>query len=181
MAGQNKGYFIPTTQNFDAQAIMEEDVNSLKFKEIIVKLYQFTNQISQSVNSKASGYYNTQEFASGEMFYPNPSLSSTSVQKTFAAPRPVFKKVINFGTLPSSTSGSSVAHGITFGTNTTLVRLWGAATNTAGTSMIPLPYASATLNENISLYADGTNVYIKPGIDRSAYTKCNIIIEYLKN
>jgi len=181
MAGQNKGYFLPTTQAWDPSQINHMELNSPKFKEFLVNITQQLNRIAEQVNSKGSGLFNTQEFATGETFYPSPSVSSATNTKT--TPRPVFRKVINMlttGTLPN-TGTLTVAHGLTFNTSTTLVTLRGAANNAAGTSLIPLPYASPTLANNIELYADGTNIYIVTGSDRTSYTKCNIIVEFLKN
>jgi hypothetical protein len=178
---QNRGYFIPTTQNWDVTELYETDVNSEKFKEMFVRMYQNLNNMAQQVNLKSSGLYNMQEFASGETFYPSPSSSSTS--GTNPSPRPVFRKVLNMlpsGTLPN-TNTLTVAHGLTLTSGNTLTRLYGAATNTAGTSYIPIPYSSPTLADNIELYMDATNVYIKTGSNRTGYTKCNVVIEYLKN
>lgn len=181
MAGQNIGYFVPTTQSYNFSDIKEMGVGSDRFIEFLVKLCQQTNLISEQLNSKASGLYNTQEFVTGETFFPNPSLTSGS--STFLSSRPVFRKVLNMlptGTLPNAGT-LSVAHGLTFTSGTTGVKLYGAATNTAGTSIIPLPYASPTAGNNIELNADATNVNIITGSDRTAYTKCVVIIEFLKN
>lgn len=181
MAGQNKGYFIPTTQSYDVQEIYQTEVTSPKFKELMVRLYQNLNNVSQAVNQRGSGLYNTQEFASGETFFPSPANSSATT--TSAQPRPVFRMVINMlptGTLPN-TNTLTVAHGLTFTSAITATRIYGAATNAAGTSLIPLPYASPVLADNIELYVDATNVYIKTGSDRTGYTKCYVVLEYLKN
>lgn len=173
-----KGNFIPTTQNFDVQALYEADTSSAKFKELIVRLAQYVNQISANVNSKASGALSTQEVNTGATF-PS-SATVIPVQGKAITPRSIFSVLVKFGTLPNSTT-KSVAHGIAFDANSTLVRIYGGATNAAGTSLLPLPYASPVLNENISVYCDATNIYVKTGIDRTSYTKCNLIIEYLKN
>lgn len=181
MAFQNKGNFIPTTQSWDVTEIYQSDVNSPKFKELLVRMYQYLNLMAESVNNKTSGLYNSNEAASGDTFYPSASASSAS--DTRALPRPVFRRVLNMlptGTLPN-TGTLTVAHGLTFNSSTTIVRLYGAANNAAGTALIPIPYSSPVLVNNIELKADGTNVYIITGSDRTAYTKCNVVIEFLKN
>ena len=76
--GQNKGYFIPTTQSWDVTELMETDVNSQKFKELIIRLYQQINLVAQQVNNKGTGFYNKQEFATGETFFSSPGASSTT-------------------------------------------------------------------------------------------------------
>ena len=181
MAFQNRGNFIPTTQSWDVTELYQTDINSPKFKELLVRMYQNLNLMAESVNSKTSGYYNTNEAASGDTFFPSPSASSTTDIRALA--RPVFRQVINMlptGTLPN-TGTLTVAHGITFNSSTTLVRFYGAANNSTGTSLIPIPYSSPVLADNIELKADGTNIYIITGSNRTSYTKCNVIIEYLKN
>jgi hypothetical protein len=181
MAGQNRGDFITTTQSWDVTELKQMDVSSDKFKELFVRMYQQLNNMAQSINTKGSGRFNTQEFATGETFYPSPSISSAT--NANAAPRPVFRRVLNMlpsGTLPN-TGTLTVAHGLTFNSANTLTRLYGAATNAAGTSMIPIPYSSPTAANNIELYADATNIYLITGSNRTSYTKCNVIIEFLKN
>ena len=181
MAGQNRGDFITTTQSWDVTELKQMDVSSDQFRELFVRMYQQLNNMAQSINTKASGRFNTQEFATGETFYPSPSISSAS--NISAAPRSVFRRVVNMlptGTLPN-TGTLTVAHGLTFNSANTLTRLYGAATNAAGTSLIPIPYASPIAANNIELYADATNIYIVTGKDQTAYTKCNVIMEFLKN
>lgn len=178
MAGQNRGYFIPTTQSYDLSELYQTDVSSTKFKEFIIRLYQQMNLVAEQLNQRGSGLYNTQEFATGETFFPSTGLTSGSATKI--TPRSVFRKVLNFGSLPNTTTKSS-AHGLTLNSTSTLVKLYGAATNTAGTSFIPIPYASATAASVIELNADGTNINIVTGSDRTSYTKCVVIIEFLKN
>lgn len=181
MAGQNRGYFLPTTQALDVSELYQTDINSQKFKEFIANIINQLNNMAIQINSKGTGLHNTNEVATGETFYANPSLSSAG--NTYAAPRPVFRKVINMlpiGNLPNAGT-LTVAHGLTFNANTTLVKLTGSATNAAGTALIPLPYASPTAANNIELKSDNTNIYIITGNDRTSFTKCNVVIEFLKN
>lgn len=183
MAFQNRGNFIPTTQSWDVTELYQADINSPKFKELLVRMYQNLNLMAESVNNKTSGLYNTQEFASGDTFFTSPSASSTG--DTRALPRPIFRKVINFGALPAAMgSPKSVAHGITFNSGTSLVRLYGAATDPVAISMIPLPYTSGLVpTQSVGIKLDATNVIvtISPGSNFSMYTKAYIVIEFLKN
>jgi hypothetical protein len=122
------------------------------------------------LNQRDIGTYYPSEVVNGQQWI------TTSAQKPYQA----FRKVINFGTLPNATT-KSVAHGITFTTGSVVTRLYGVATNPVSTfSYLPLPYASPTLNQCIALNADGTNINIITGIDRTAYTVCYVVIEYLK-
>lgn len=172
----NPGLFIPTTSVFDIELMRKADVNSHEFKELLVRLYQNVNNIALALNQKDSGLYYQEEFVTGQVYFPNPSLSSTTQQQP--TPRPVFRKVINFGSLPN-TGSTSVAHGLTVTANFSFTRIYGAATDPS-TSFIPLPYASPTDADNIELSVDATNVTITTGSDRTGYTTCYVVLEYLK-
>ena len=172
------GAFIPTTQLWDVSEIYEQDIGDEKLKELLVRLYQNLNRMALSVNVKDSGYYDTQEFVTGQQFFPLPGLTSAGTR--FPDYRQTFRKVINFGALPN-TGTTNVAHGITCDANTIFTRIYGVATDpTGGFSYLPLPYASSTAANNIELSVTGTNVSITTGIDRTAYTVCYVIVEFLK-
>ena len=171
------GSYIPQTYPMDVSEIYTVDASSPAFKELIVRLYQNLNNIAIAVNNKDTGLYTTSEFVSSQQWYPNPALNSGTTQT--ATLRNVFRKVIPFGTLPN-TGTKSVAHGITFTANAQLTRLYGAATDPVGLTYIPLPYASPTAANNIELYANNTNIVVITGSNRSNYTACDIIIEYIK-
>lgn len=169
------GLYVPTTNVWDATSVQGADVN-----ELIVRLYQNINQIALSLNVKDTGYYDILELINGQQFFPNPAYSANTDVLPFY--RSVFRKVINFGALPNAGT-KSVAHGIEpIGLNNgfTFTRIYGTASNTAGQTYIPLPYASPTLNENIKLNVDGTNVNVTTAINYTAYTITYIILEYLR-
>jgi len=171
----NVGSFVPLLDVFDDQLIRQLDPDSEQFKEFLTRLRTNINNIAIALNTKDTGFYVTQSFVNGQVFFPNPSLgSSTPQQPTY---RQVYRKVINFGTLPNAAT-TSVAHGITTTAAFTFTRIYGCATN-PNTSFIPLPYASPTLNKNIELNADATNVNITTGIDRTAYTTTYVVLEYI--
>jgi len=178
----NTGSFVPLTNIWDVQRLQEVDVKSEEFKELLVRLYQNINNICLALNIKDVGYYTLSEFLNGQLFFPNPSLSSsTSQSPTY---RQVFRTVVNFGALPNA-GAKSVAHNIpiTPATPTTysFTRIYGAASNGATqTSFIPLPFSSSTLNQNIKLEVTNTNVVITTAIDYSSYTNTYVVLEYLK-
>lgn len=170
------GAFAPTTNVWDTTELENIDVTKPEFKELLIRLYQNINLICEVLNIKDSGYYYTTEFVNGQQFFPNPALNSGTSSSPIA--RPVFRQVVNFGSLPNATT-KSVAHGITVTARTTLTRLYAASTNTSALSYVPIPYASAS-NDNIELYMDATNVNITTNSNWSAYTITYVIIEYLK-
>lgn len=177
MAIRNPGQFIPTTTLLDVQEIRSVDVTSDEFKDLLVRLYQTTNSIALNLNVKDSGIYSLDEYVTGAEYFPNTGYSSSTAVNP--SPRQVFRKVINFGTLPNAGT-TNVAHGITVNANITFTRIYGCATNTAKTSFLPLPYSSTTLINNIELSVDNTNVSIITGIDRTSYTTCFVVLEYIK-
>lgn len=173
----NTGLFIGTTQIYD---LGKESVNS---KDFTVRLRQNLNNIVLALNIKDSGYYAQEEFVNGQLFYPDYTRvdSASTASSTY---RQVFRKVIDTGALPN-VGTSTTAHGITtlpaVG-NTTFIatRIFGCATDPVNRLFIPLPYSSPTLNQNISVYWDNTNVYITTGINMTAYTISHCVLEYIK-
>lgn len=185
MAGNqqtNTGSFVPLTNIWDVQRLQDVDINSEEFKELLVRLYQNINNICMALNIKDVGYYTLSEFLNGQLFFPNPALSSTTAQTPTY--RQVFRTVVNFGALPNAGT-KSVPHGIAINpvtpTTYSFTRIYGAASNgSAQNSFIPLPFASPTLNENIKLTVDNTNVNVTTAIDYSSYTICYLVLEYIK-
>lgn len=159
----NPNNLLPTT------FIIPEDE-----EEKDVKLRQYFNDIASATNTKDSGIYDAVETITGQQFFPTYSIN-TGANATY---RTVFRKVIDFGSLPGSGT-KSVAHGITFDTNTTTTKIYGSSTNPSS-SWIPLPYASPTLSNNIELRLNSTNVLITVGSNRSSFTRTFVVIEYIK-
>lgn len=174
----NFGAFIPSTYTWDVSQLHSVDVTAPEFKELLVRLYQNINNMLMAINLKDAGYYDTTEFLNGQVYFPDPSLNSTTEQ----APtyRQVFRKVINFGALPN-TGAKNVAHDIEITSNYSFTRIYGCATHPTASSFIPLPFASpVALNLAISLVVDDTNITITTGIDYSGYTACYVVLEYIK-
>lgn len=89
----------------------------------------------------------------------------------------IYRKVIDFGALPN-TADKAVNHNITNLDKILLIR----GTTTDGNGSNPLPYVSpSNIIFNIMLYATNTQVCIRTGSDRSAYTQTYIILEYTKS
>lgn len=167
--------FLPTTSIYDVDDIKEMKVDSPEFSELLVRLYQNTNLSALAINSRESGnYYNT-EVLSGGFYFPDPTATGDLARSS----RSVFRQTIDFGALPNA-GAKTVAHRITVPANMKLVHMYGGTTNPATSSFLPLPFASTTLNQNIQLEANATNVIITTGIDRTAYTETFVVMEYLK-
>ncbi len=180
--GAEPGLFLPTTELFDVGDLEQAGVNNELFKELLIRISQASNTSNLALNLKDTGYYVIEEFVNGQVFFKNPALSSTTAQ--VPSFRQVFRKVINFGTLPNS-GAANVAHGITIDDNTTFTRIYGTASDVGvSKEYITLPYidVSGTVAAgNIELRVDNTNVTITTTGDGTNFTFCYIILEYLKN
>lgn len=171
---QGEGLFLPNSKVFNAdglQGLSQEEV----LQQFYVLQYLSYNDIANAVNLKESGYYVTVEFLTGQQWF---RVDTTQVNNPFSFG---FRMAVNFGALPNATT-KSVPHnipGITPG-NFSWTKITGSATDISANG-IPLPFSSPTLNENIEITADMTNVNVTTAVDYSAFTNCYIILEYLKD
>jgi hypothetical protein len=142
--------------------------NSPEFEDGLNNTYK---RIADAVNTKEGALYILNEEATFQLYFTagNPQVT-----------RPVYRVVVDFGALPNA-GVKTVAHNIAFTNQFTSTRIYGSATDPAGLFYLPLPYASPTLNKNIELSLDGTNVIITTGINLTAFTRTTIVIEFLKN
>lgn len=177
MGYRDSGAFVPTTQLWDVSQLKDIEVTSPEFKELMIRLYQNMNQMAVNLNLKDTGMYDTDEFVTGATFFSNPALTSAST--TTPVRRQVYRKVVNFGAL-LNTAAKNVAHGLTVNDTYIFTQIYGCASDQAGLSFIPIPYSSPTLASNIEISVDNTNVTITTGSDRTAYTVCYVVLEYIK-
>jgi hypothetical protein len=178
--GQQTGAYIQTTIIQDQQVLRTVDLKGEDFRNILMRLYEALGMHEKSINQRTAGFYPLTEFIDGNVFFPDPALSSTTSQKPDL--RQEFVKVINYGPLPN-TAQTSQPHGITIDANTTFTQIYATATNPVSPfEFVPIPYVSATdPNGTIEISVDGTNVYITTAEDWSAYTRCLVVLKYLKN
>jgi len=172
----NFGSFIPTTNSWEIEEIQSSSLDP-KLKELLVRLYQNMNNMAVVVNTKDSAIYDTQEFVTGGLYFPNPTQMQPNAMS--AVYRPIFRKVINFGPLPNATT-INVYHQIPINSGFIFVGLKGGATKNDMSSMITFPFSSPTLNENIKIVITPTQISITTAIDYSSYTTTYIVVEYLK-
>lgn len=181
MATSNQyGAYVPTTSVWDVQQIYTTDISTPEFKELLVRLYQNINNIAIVLNLKDTGMYPITEFVNGQLWFPNPNNSSATTAAANPIQRQVLRKVINFSTLPN-TALKSVAHNIVCTAATSFTRIYATATDPVGLNYIPIPYASPVLANNIEINVDATNVNITTGSNRSAFTICYVILEYIQS
>lgn len=173
-ANVGPGLFVPTTQLIDI--IFDDESIPQNMKQVVIRIDQAFNDYAQAINLKDTGMYNLQEFVTGQVFFPNPALSSSTAQSPVL--RQVFRSVVNFGALPN-TATKSVAHGLTVTTQTTWVCLYATATDPIALTGLDINYSDAAGNI-ITLTVDAVNVNIETNFNATAYTRCMVVLEFLK-
>lgn len=165
----NTGSYVQTTSVWDVSILYDVEINSPEFRELIVRLYQQTNNIALSLNTKDSAFYVDQVFQTGQQWF-NPT--DPDPLKL----RPAFRKVINMGALAAG--ANTVAHGLTLtGSTITFTKIQGAASNTATNNYVPLPHANGGATD-IIVTVNATNVIVTNN-SGSLFTNAYIILEYL--
>lgn len=135
-------------------------------------------KISNAVNIREIGFFLDEELLSGKSFIPgtNNTLDGGTSQQF----RSILRKVIDFGPLPNAGT-KSVPHGITFDANFTLIDLWAAATDPVALQAFNINFADpAGSMFNVAVTMNSSTVAITTGVNRSSFTRCFVIIEYIQ-
>lgn len=138
-------------------------------------LVEHLKKISNAVNVREIGWLLDEELLSGKSFFPGVTIPGNNPGQF----RQVLRKVIDFGALPNA-AAKSVAHGIVFDANFSLIHLYAGATDPVAFTAFEICLASPVLNENIKLAMDATNVIITTAINYTSYTRCYVVIEYIQ-
>lgn len=132
---------------------------------------------ANAINVREIGFYIDEELLSGKAFIPSTEqLVDSGDSQQF---RSILRKVIDFGALPNATT-KSIPHDIVFDMNFTLIQLWASATDPINFIAIPIPFDSAGLAQGIQITMDATYINIKTQSNRSTFTRCFVIIEYIQ-
>jgi hypothetical protein len=152
--------------------------NVEEYEDFVEDLELLYKRVAASVNTKVGGLFVPYEVATFKQF----PLRSTTAPFPYLPQQftNVYRKTVDFGALPN-TALKSVAHGITFTANSKATMIYAAATDPVNLLYIPIPFSSPTLNENIKISIDATNINITTAIDYSPFTMCNVVLEYSKN
>lgn len=169
-----KSLLVPTTNLWNISQIQNSNIPE-ELKNLLVQLYQNINLISLVLNKKENGIYQLEQTLSGNVFFPNPEITNATINS-----RTEYRTVTFFQMLPD-TGTLSIPHNIFIPSISTATIIYGAATNTNATSMIPLPFASPTLVDNISLELTATDIVITTGSDRSDYVRVIVVVGLLKD
>lgn len=163
---------MTTSQNQDSYLPLYDTVpdNWDQAKQILV---EDLREISDAINTREIGWYIEDEVLTGKQCFSNATSAQLQDMGRSNVYRSIFRKVLDFGTLPNTTT-KSVAHGITFDANFTLIHLSASATDPTGFTAIPIPTTTASIG------MDATNVNIATTANLTNYTRCIVVIEYLK-
>src|SRR5580692_710292 len=157
---------LPDRDVYDVDVIEGLDVNSQQFKDFLVRLYQITNDIKISVNSRDGGFWPLGEFNTGMQYYPNPADPT-------ATPRTINRCVVNFGALPNNAT-KVVNHNINAGIGTTTNYFFighsAWANDTTNLIYFPIPSVSPTTGNNVFLSVGQTQVAITTNFNATAFT-----------
>lgn len=129
---------------------------------IKAKMVALPADLDSAVDAKiaAKGVYSTSEVDTG---------------KTWIDGKKIYRKVVEFGTLPNTTT-KAVAHGIT--NIGTFVHVSGFCIGQSN-EILPIPLAWPTATSIIGIYATTINVIVNTAMDRTNYTGY-VILEYTK-
>lgn len=163
----------PSSQDFESYVPVYDAIPE-DWEEARNFIVEQLKRVSNAINLREIGWFLDEELLSGKQFIPGVTLSGDSQQY-----RTILRKVIDFGALPN-TGNKAVAHGITVDNNFTLMQLYAAATNPTTNVSIPIPFASGILTENVKINMDTTNINITTFSDRTAFTRCFVVVEYIQ-
>lgn len=161
--------YLPTSRDFP------EDPSQLR--SVLTKSYE---EISQAVNRRSIGVFNTFQVVTGNQYY---SLTNNNIDKPLQF-RQSYRKVFPIGTIAAGVT-LTTAHGITGITQ--FVAIYGTAITAASVNpngkYIPIPYVSATTDVTfqVQIYANDTNFYIVNGAGADNIVSGTIVLEFLLN
>lgn len=172
----NFGAYLPTTSSWEIQNIQASHHIDPKLKEVLIRIYQQMNNISNVVNYKETSIYDINEFLTGQIYFPTMGPAQTNSSEIQY--RPVFRTSYMFGPLPNNAT-QTLPHQLPVNDGWIFTRIFGTAFQPGAQNSIPLPYASAT-SDNVELYVTNTDITIITNsatfISYSGY----ITLEYIK-
>lgn len=179
MSKASTGLFLPTTDIISTGSLNKE-VTPEAFREAMFAIIRAFNESNSVINKKDSGLYVQEEFINGQLFFPDPTLSST----TSTAPqyRQAFRRTYKIAALLNA-APLQIPHLLGPTASYSVTRLYGTANELSINAGIPLPYVDVSgvlACGSIELRIDATNIYITPTGDARNFVTNYVVIEYLK-
>ena len=144
-----------------------------QWKVVNGQIVGVTNEYSSSTTNAYSCKY-VNDLVDNEKY----STTETKTNKVWVDGKPIYRKVVNFGSLPNTTT-KTVSHGLSVST-TRFISVTGTAYDSNGnTFLLPSPRDTVALSIYMNLTSDG-KIAIQAGSDRSSFN-AYVILEYTKN
>lgn len=145
-------------------------------QKYIIKAFQSSGTVAEIVNAHSVSTTNaySASYVNGALDY------STTEQRigTWIDGKPIYRKVVNTGTLPN-TQSKTVAHNIE--NFKRIIRIYGNAYDPIAGAIYPLPITNSEgVQYQVALRVSTTNITIATGIDRSNFTESYVVLEYTK-
>lgn len=151
-----------TSQEFESFVPVYDSVPE-KWEDGRTFLVEHLKKISNAINIRTIGWLLDEELLSGQSFIPGINTPPGNTGQNF---RQVLRKIIDTGAIAIGVK--SVAHGITFDANFTLIDLWVATTKSTA------PFKAQVITGD-ALIMDATNLNIT---STSAYDRSFAFVEY---
>lgn len=120
-------------------------------------------------NGKTLGEFTANQSTDTTINLENSSYSTSEVKTnaTWIDGKPIYKKTIDFGSLPNN-STKNVAHGIS--NLGDVIDIRGTAKSSWGTYQLPLVFSGSDVNYITNVSVDATNISMSNSADRSGFT-----------
>lgn len=166
----NTGSFVQQTPIFDPTRLLEAEVGSPEFRELLVLLAQQTNNISIVLNTKLTGYYLEEEFNTSAQYY-NPN--STSPLELI----PEYRRVYDTGALAAAFT-TVIPHGLTIASTWRFTAIYGTANDNVAPLYVPIPNGVVGAGD-MAISVDAVNINI---VNNTAtnFTSSSVILQYVK-
>lgn len=154
--------------NTESPFVEENPYFPPEFSQFLLKMSDYAREFAPAINQREICAYVANEIITGSTLFSD--LESQNV-------RPVFRKVVQFGALPNTTS-KSVPHEIDVMNTYQFIKILVIGNNPSATGTTP--YATVLANKDSRVDITLSNIVITTTADYSAFTVCSVILEYTK-
>lgn len=129
----------------------------------------YNGKLTITQNGKTLGEFTANQSTDTAINLENSSYSTSEVKTnaTWIDGKPIYKKTIDFGSLPNN-STKNVAHGIS--NLGDVIDIRGTAKSSWGTYQLPLVFSGSDVNYITNVSVNATNISMSNSADRSGFT-----------